>query len=88
MTRHEIALYLKMFAQGQTLALVRGPESRAIELTGARDHPVVYNLKKCLSIVDEEGYVVGADLQDHLSAVQFTVAVSKSRIKKPGVVGS
>ena len=62
-------LDLKMFAQGKTLALIRGPESRAIELTGACEHPVVYNLKKCLSIMDQEGHVVGADLQYHLSAV-------------------
>jgi hypothetical protein len=76
-----------MFAQGQTLALIRGPECRAIELTGARDHPVVYNLKEGLSIMDQEGHVVGADFQDHLSAMQLTTAVPKSRIEKPGVVG-
>jgi hypothetical protein len=64
-----ILLCLKMFAQGQTLALIRGPECSAIELTGACEHLVVYNLKKCLSIMDEEGHVVGADLEDHLSAV-------------------
>ena len=76
-----------MFAQGKTLALIRGSESRAIELTGACEHPVVYNLKKGLSIMDEEGHVVGADLQDYLGAVQLTAAVPESRIEKSGVVG-
>jgi hypothetical protein len=76
-----------MLAQGQTLALIRGPECCAIELTGACEHPVVYNLKKGLSIMDQEGHVVGADLQDHLGAVQLAAAVSKSRVEKPGVMG-
>jgi hypothetical protein len=82
-----ILLNLKVFAQGQTLALIRGSECRAIELTGACEHPVVYNLEKGLSIMDQEGHVVGADLQDHLGAVQLAAAVPKSRIEKSGVVG-
>jgi hypothetical protein len=56
-----ILLHLKMLAQGQPLALIRGSECRAIELTGPCKHPVVYNLEKCLSIMDQEGHVVGAD---------------------------
>ena len=83
-----LCLDLKMFAQGQTLTLIRGPECRAIELAGAREHPVVYNLKKGLSIMDQEGHIVGADLQDYLGAVQLAAAVPKPRIEKPGVVGS
>ena len=69
------------------MALIRGSECRAIELTGACEHPVVYNLKKGLSIMDQEGHVVGADLQDHLGAVQLAAPVPKSRIKKTSVVG-
>ena len=69
------------------MALIRGSECRAIELTGACEQPVVYNLKKGLSIMDQEGHVVGADLQDHLGAVQLAAPVPKSRIKKPSVVG-
>ena len=89
MTLHaRYALHLKMFAQGQTLALIRGPECGAIELTGACEHPVVYNLKKCLSIMDQEGHVVGADFQDHLGAVQLAAALSESRIEKSCVVGA
>ena len=76
-----------MFAQGQALALIRGPEGRAIELTGTREHPVVYNLEEGLSIMDQEGHVVGADFQDHLGAVQFAAAVPESWIEKPGIVG-
>jgi hypothetical protein len=82
-----ILLDLKMFAQGQTLALIRGSEGRTIELTRACEHPVVYNLEKCLPIMDQERHVVGADFQDHLGAVQLAAAVPKSRIEKPGVVG-
>ena len=47
-----ILLDLKMFAQGQPLALIRGAKGRAIEPAGACEHPVVYNLEKCLSIMD------------------------------------
>ena len=47
-----ILLDLKMFTQGQALALIRGAKRRAIEPAGAREHPVVYNLEKCLSIMD------------------------------------
>jgi len=37
--------------------------------------------------MDQEGHVMGADLQDHLGAMQLAAAVSESRIEKPGVVG-
>ena len=82
-----ILLNLKMFAQGKTLALIRGPECGAIELTGACEHPVVYNLKKSLSIMDEEGHVVRADLQYHLGAVQLAATISESRVEESGIVG-
>ena len=82
-----IGLDLKVFAQGQALALIRRPERRAIELIGECGHPVVYNLKEGLSIMDEEGDVVGADLQDYLGAMHLAAAIPKSRIEKPGVVG-
>ena len=55
-------LNLKMFAQGKTLALIRGSECHAIELAGVCEHPVVYNLEKGLSIMDQERHVVGSDL--------------------------
>jgi len=82
-----IGLDLEVFAQSQALALIRRPERRAVELIGKCGHPVVHNLKEGLSIVDQEGHIVRADLQDHLGAVQLAAAIPKSRVEKSGVVG-
>ena len=69
------------------MALIGGSKCCAIKPGRACKHPVVYNLKEGLSIMDQEGHVVGADFQDHLGPVQLAAAVTKSRIEKSGVVG-
>ena len=49
---------------------------------------LIYNLEEGLSIVNQEGNVVGPDFQDDLCASNLAVTVPESRVEESGIVGA
>src|SRR6185312_16732572 len=78
---------LEMFAEGQGLLLIGRAETDAIEPIGYVEHPIIDDLEKGLTVVNEERHVVRTHLEHDLSAFELAIRpVTEARIEKASVM--
>ena len=78
-----------MAAKYQTLALVRRPDLRTVQLVGGFQHLLVGQCADLLAVFDHEGHVVGPHLHDRLDAGHLPiVAEAEAGVEKAGIMDS
>ena len=80
---------LEMLAEGQGLLLIGRAKTDAIEPIGYVEHPIIHDLKKCLTVMNEKGDIVRAHLEHDLRAFEAAVrSIPEAGIEEAGIVGA
>jgi hypothetical protein len=78
-----------MLAEGQGLLLIGRAETDPIQPIGHVEHPIIYDLEKSLTVVDEERHVMGTHLEHDLGAFDLAIrSIAEARIEEAGVMGA